>query len=145
MKAFTINSFFVCRVTGRVISEYSYQGSDGFTVVHKDFSSEQNAVAHIEKHKRDWFLQCLEKFIHHKRHIIEAANTTEKADALEKCLKALVLYETKSLKTICESFLNGLKYYQAIMPSPGNPSAANSADNLTELIKFCQAEAKPKP
>jgi len=145
MKAYTVHKFFVCQITGSVFVEVSFQINEDLKVLLYPFSNADNANAYLRKEKRDWLLGCLEKFVQHKRHIIEVSNSEEKKKELTVCLDALIAYEKMETETICKKFVNGIKYFQSILPGPQNGSYQNSIDNLNEIKKFCETELTQKP
>jgi hypothetical protein len=137
MKAYTVHNFWVCQITNAVIAQISFD-NEAFD---KPMPSVEFAKNYITKSKRDWFLNSLEKFINHKKQIINNSQVSpEKQKALTVCGIAYDDFCNKSLDNIAKRFLNGKQYYEAILPHPSNSSFESSQANLNELIKFCQTE-----
>lgn len=142
MKAYSVNSFFVCKITGAVVTEIQYTIDGENCVYLKNFTNEENANAYIYREKKDWLLNTLEKFVHHKKHIIQNNNDSAKAQALEICFDALKKFQPCNLKAICGSFIRGQKHFEAILPAPSNPSYESSAQVLTAIVGFCNNHLK---
>lgn len=143
IKAHSIDAFFVDAIKGSVMLEASFSlGKDGGKIVcyHKVFTSVENAIGYIENERRDWFLQAIEDYIHHKRHIINATGNAEEKQALLVCLQAYDHYCKKSLETCCAAFIKGFTWFEKILPNPKNQSFESSLHNLNELKKFCLSE-----
>lgn len=139
MKAYTVNRFWLCQITSEVMAQISFNE----IAYEKFFPSAEFANTYIAKEKRDWFLMAIEKYVSHKKQIIDNSQVPEeKQKALAVCLEASKVYCDKSLETIVASFLKGKKYFEAILPHSTNPSFESSQNNLNELIKFCETETK---
>lgn len=142
MKAYTVNSFYVCQITGRALVEIQFQMLAEPRALLHPFSSAEAAKQYIAHEKRDWLLGCLEAFVNHKKHIIEASNSEEKRKSLQVCLAALEKYQGRETKNICEGFIKGFKYFEDILPNHNNGSYTSSIANLQELKRFCELEVK---
>lgn len=139
MKAYTVHNFWVCQITNAVIVQISFDAE----VFDKHLPNVEFANNYISKSKRDWFLNSLEKFINHKKKVIENSQVSaEKQKALIVCSNAYNDFCNKSLETIVKRFIGGKDYFAAILPHPSNSSFENSQANLNELIKFCETELK---
>lgn len=138
MKAYTIHKFYECKLTGNVLAEVSFALNEGLKTFLHPFTNINNAKSYIEKEKRTWFLSAMEKYVHHKKHIIETGNHTPQFEALRICLQALAEYENKSTENACKLFMKGFKYFDAILPATTNSSHLTSAENLKELQLFCE-------
>lgn len=143
MKAYTVNRFWLCQMTGEVMAQISFSIGELEKAYEKFFPSVDFANTYIAKEKRDWFLQAIEKYVNHKKQIIDNSQVSEeKQKALAVCLEASKVYCDKSLETIVASFLKGKKYFELILPHNSNSSFESSQNNLNELIKFCETESK---
>lgn len=142
MQAFTVHRFWLCSITNEVFIQFSFALKEELKAMEKFFPTKQFALTYIESEKRSWLLIALEDFVLHKKHIIENGNNEDQKKALQICLNALIAYEKKSTENICQLLLKGVKYFEAILPNPNNPSHKSSIDNLNEIIKFCQIETK---
>lgn len=143
MKAYTVNRFWLCQITGEVMAQISFSIGEIEKAYEKFFPSVDYAKTYIAKEKRDWFLQAIEKYVNHKKQIIDNSQVSpEKQKALTVCSVAANDFMHKSLESICERFLKGKQYFEAILPHPTNPSFESSLNNLNELIKFCETEVK---
>lgn len=141
MREYKIHKFYVCRETGAVKIERSFAQTENLVVGWLDFSTLENAEIFIEREKRDWFNFCIDKWVNHKKMIIDAQEgNTQAKDSLKLCMDALQVYPIKGITTIAKSFLNGLKHFEAIIPSSNNPSYQSSCENLKQLISFCKTE-----
>jgi hypothetical protein len=145
IKAYSINKFYECRVTGACLveTEFQFEGRPLNTGL-LPFSKPENAIAYIDKEARDWFLPHLENFVNHKKHIITEKHP-EQFKVLQTCENALLHYEKMATNTICSKFLAGFKYFEGILPHPHNNSYESSAAHLWELKKFCENFLKFKP
>ena len=120
-------------------------GNRPLKTVHLSFNTKQDAEAYLLGDKRTWLIGCIEDYINHKKHIIEAGNgTEEQKKALTACLNFYNDIYTKALaiETICTRFIKGKAYFNAILPNQNNSSYASSLNNLTELINFCEQHLK---
>lgn len=140
MKAFTINRLYICQLSGEAYVEYSWQANGEPQTETKHFSSLANAKAYLIKHAKDWFMVCLERYIHHKKHIIDLSPNVDQKKALETCQNALLAYETMELATIAKKFTGGIKFFRDILPGYSNPSRPGSEANLAELENFCKTQ-----
>lgn len=139
MKAYTVHKFWVCQITGQVNAQISFDKEE----FEKPLPTIEVAKNYILKSKRDWFLSSLEKFVNHKKQVIENSQVSpEKQKALQVCLQAYNDFCIKSLDTIAKRFLIGKAYFETILPHNSNNSYNSSKENLNELIKFCETEAK---
>lgn len=145
MKAYTTHKLYQCLISGHVLAEVSFSISGPLKAYLHPFSNIETATAYLAKEKRDWLLPCLENFVQHKRHIIEAQPQTAQAviESLRICTEALLKYQDMATETICTKFLKGFAHFQNILPYEGNPSYQSSVENLRELKKFCETELKP--
>lgn len=143
MKAYTVNRLWICKLTGEVMAQISFSIGEIEKAYEKFFPTVEFANTYIAKEKRDWFLEALEKYINHKKQIFANSQVSEeKQKALNICVEAYAVYCNKSLDNIVGGFLRGKKYFEAILPHPSNNSFESSQNNLNELIKFCEANAK---
>ena len=137
MKAYTVNRYWVCQTTNEVMAQISFNE----LAFEKFFPSIEFANTYIAKEKRDWFLIALEKFISHKKQIIDNSQVSEeKQKSLAMCLDAHTKFCTKSLENIVSGFLKGKAHFETILPHSSNDSYTSSKSNLDELIKFCELE-----
>jgi hypothetical protein len=115
------------------------------TEVNRTFTDFESAKRHIEANQRDWLLGELDKFVNHKRHIIEGGNHGNQLAALKVVDSAIADFHTKqcSLRTICERVLKGIGWFEAILPVAQNPSHESSRLTLRELHTFCETFLKP--
>ena len=142
MRAFTIHHLYECKITGAVMAEYSFTLNEGLTVGHKPFTSMELATSYLHKSKRDWILNAVELFVRHKEHIINSWHDTNKNHSLELCKQGNAKYPEMGLKQICTAILKGKNHFNNILPLTGNPSFESSANNLAEIIRFCENETK---
>ncbi len=142
IKAYTVHRYWLCQITGEVIAQISFAIGDENVACEKVFPTQQFANDYIYKSKRDWFLMSLEKFVNHKKQIIEANADATKQNALQVCLNAYNDFITKGLDTISKRFLSGKTYFESILPHSNNASHKGSREALNELIKFCETETK---
>lgn len=142
IKAYTVHRYWLCQITGEVIAQISFSLGDQSDACEKLFPTQQFANDYIYKAKRDWFLIALENFVMHKKQIIEANADATKQKALQVCLNAYNDFCNKGLETITKRFLDGKKYFDAILPHSNNASHQSSIETLNELIKFCETETK---
>ena len=143
MKAYTVHKFYVCQITGEVNAQISFGITEDLETLEKPFPNVEFANAHIGKAKRDWFLFALEKFVNHKKQVIENSQPdANKQKALQVCLSVYNDFCVKGLDTIAKRFLAGKAYFETILPNNNNNSYNSSKENLNELIKFCETEAK---
>lgn len=142
MKAYTVNAFYVCQITGRALVEVQFQMLEEPRACLHPFSSAEAATQYIEREARDWLLGCLEAYVQHKKHIIEVSTSEEKRKELQVCLQALEKYQGYATETVCQKFLAGFKYFEAILPNPNNKSYQSSAQNLHEIKTFCEQKVK---
>lgn len=141
MKAYTVNRFWLCQMTGEVMAQISFSIGEIEKAYEKFFPSVDFANTYIAKEKREWFLAAIEKYVNHKKQIIDNSQVPEeKQKALAICLEAYKVYCDKSLETIVAGFLKGKKHFELILPHNSNPSFESSQNNLNELIKFCESE-----
>lgn len=145
MKAYTVHNLWVCKITGQSMAQVSFSINDELQTVHSPFPSLEFANTYLAKSKRDWFLTALEKFVMHKKQIIESSHPDEKKQkALLVCITVYNDFCNKSLETSVKRFLNGKSFFEAILPNPNNSSFKSSESNLAELIKFCETETSIK-
>lgn len=142
MKAFTILRFWVCALTGEVLVQFNFTISNKPVALERFFPTIDFAKTYLEKEKRGWFLGALAEFLSHKKHIIEANGNNEQSKALQICFNALNAYQTKESKNAYTLFLKGIKYFEATLPNPNNPSYQSSLLNLNEIKTFCENELK---
>ena len=144
IKAYTVHRYWLCQVTGEVMAQISFSIGEVKEAFEKFFPSQQFANDYINKSKRDWFLMVLEKYVNHKKQIIETTTTQDpnKQKALNICLDAYNDFLNKGLDTITKRFLSGKTYFETILPHSNNPSHTSSVETLNELIKFCDNENK---
>lgn len=139
MKAYTVHRLYVCQLTAEVLAQISFDEK----AFEKPLPTIEYADNYLRTSKRDWFLSSLEKFINHKKQIVANSQVSEeKQKALNICVEAYAVYCNKTLDNIVGGFLRGKKYFEAILPHPSNNSFESSQNNLNELIKFCEANAK---
>lgn len=139
--AFTVTRKMLNLLNQEVEVDYSFSVKDEEKKKTEIFKDIYSANAYLETSMRIWFLQSLEDFINHKKHIIHAAHQ-EQNDALSICLQAYDKYDKSALATIVPLFLTGFKWFVKILPSDKNPSYQSSLHNLMELKKFCEAYQK---
>lgn len=142
MQPYKVNTFFVCQITGAVVTEISYTLNGEDHVYLKNLSSLENATNYIRGEKKTWLLTTLEKFLHHKKHIIEANSDAAKKNSLDLCFNALQKYQAFTIIDICKAILKGKTHFENVLPGNTNPSYENSTKILTAVIAFCEAEVK---
>ena len=143
---YKVNAFKVCQITGFVDVNSSYDISGNNYQDNKSFTCVDNANRYINSAKRTWLLLALEKFIIHKKFIIEGnqdKNPT-KLEALKKSIQSLELLHKLDLQIICKQILLGEKYFRAILPVPSNPSREAAEKILDDIISFCKIELNPQ-
>jgi hypothetical protein len=145
MKAYNLNHFWHDLITGKYMVEFIF-GCPGQDVVIKErqFDNKESAERYVYSCKLSWVKICIEKYIHHKKHIIEANGSQHQKNALEHCLSFYNDIEAKAcgVETICKRFLKGKSAFEAILPSQNNASYQSSVNNLNEIIKFCNQHNK---
>lgn len=146
MKAHTTVSFSHNLITNKfdLITYFGHSKREA-RVCPTTWETKDAAEKYLIGEQRDWLIQCLEDYIMHKKHIIEAGNgTEEQKKALTACLNFYNDIYTKALaiETICTRFIKGKAYFNAILPNQNNSSYAGSLNNLTELINFCEQHLK---
>jgi hypothetical protein len=114
------------------------------TNVSRTFTDFESAKRHIEANQRDWLLGELDKFVNHKRHIIEGGNHGNQLAALKVVDNAIADFHARqrSLRTICECLLRGFNWFEEILPVAKNPSHQGSRENLAEIKNFCETFLK---
>lgn len=143
IQAYTIKNYWLCQISGNVVAEITYCLADAVNEYKKRFANKTEADLYIQKEKRDWLLGAIEKFLTHKKQVIESsAPDAQKQKALQACLNSYADFGTKRLETITQRLLNGKSYFESILPNPNNNSYKSSAENLSEIIKFCEFETK---
>lgn len=146
MKAFTINHLWIDTKSPLVRAEFTFSITDGQPIMFdRVFANRNEADQHLYSSMLTWLRDVVDKYIHHKKHIIEAGQPTPQVkEALQMCLEFQnKIYEKQlGIKSICQGILRGKKYFEDILPSPQNPSYVGSVNNLTELINFCNDNAK---
>lgn len=138
IKAYQILNLWECQITHQVLVSITFQLGDEKKAFLHPMPNMAFAKTYLDKEARDWFLPALEKFIHHKSHII----TTEQHPnwkQLQTCKQAFEAYQGWATAKICEKFLNGYEnFFKAILPHPHNDSYESSVHDLNELKKFCE-------
>jgi len=145
MKAYTVHNLWVCQITGQAMAQISFGIDNELKAFNNPFPNLEFATTYLAKSKRDWFLSCLEKFVNHKKQIIESSNPDQqKQKALEVCVTVYNDFCNKSLESSVKRFLTGKQFFETILPNPNNNSFKSSQENLSELIKFCETETLKK-
>lgn len=146
MNAYTIHHLFECKITGAVLTEVSFSLNDELKCHVRPFSNMTNAKTILEQEKREWILGAVEKYVNHKKHIIDANGTESQRKSLQLCYQGLDHYQKVSTQKIAASILKGINHFIAILPVGTNPSYESSCQNLEEIKKFCNAELQqPQP
>lgn len=141
IKAYTVQRYWVCQLVGEVMAQVSFAIKDNVVAYEKFFPSREFAAAYINKEARDWFLQCLEDYVNHKKKIITSAHP-EQLEAVNKCWDAYVHFEKLGIEKITQQFLKGYSFYEKILPHPNNASHQSSVATLGELKLFCETFTK---
>jgi hypothetical protein len=142
MKAFTIDALWVNEVNGTVLLEASFALEGEIQIDIKPLSNKEAAERYIESSGKSWILGALEKFLQHKKRIIDAYPDPTKLAAYNKIFTALGEMQVQTLPAICARVLKGQQVIQSLLPSPQNASYQSSCDNLTQIITFCSKHAK---
>lgn len=146
MKAFTINHLWIDTKSPMCRAEFTFAITDGQPIMFdRVFANRNEADLHLYSSMLTWLRDVVDKYIHHKKHIIDAGTPTPQVkEALQMCLEFQTkMYEKQlSIKSICQGILRGKQYFEAILPSPNNPSYQNSVNNLNELLTFCNENNK---
>lgn len=144
IKAYHINRFYECKISGACLAEVSFKMKDEPRTFLHPLSSVDSAVAYLDKEARDWFLPCLENFVNHKKHIISTEQHPQWKN-LQTCQMALQHYEKYETNKICHKFLIGYTHFVGILPHPHNDSFESSEHDLKELKTFCEEFLKFRP
>lgn len=143
IKAYSIDSFFVDKITGKCLAEVSFTNKTGSKAFLHPLTNLNNAVAYVDKEARDWFLPVMEDFVNHKKHIITEDNK-EQFTELKWCDNALIACENYTTENICERFLKGFAHFKNILPNPNNTSYETSCKALEEMKIFAEGFLKFK-
>jgi hypothetical protein len=124
----------------KVLISFAYPGT--VSSIEKTFDFPEEAARFVIINKRQWLIYALEKWVSHKRNIIEANKDLTKHQALKDVLTCLEVFSVnrKSLETICQTVVRGENKFRAIMPSVNNTSYNSSLEKLNYLIDFCKNE-----
>jgi|GEM_PF-6824918 len=142
MIAFKLHYFFVCKTTGVARLVFS-MSLDNIEKHHeKDCATVEHAEAYLSSTKRTWLLNCIEKFVAHKKNIWQNGSHPEQMNNCRICYDTYSNFFDQPLKKICERILKGQKYYEAILPNQNNDSYESSQANLNMIINFCKEETK---
>ncbi len=143
MISFKTHYLFEDKLTGSARLVFS-MGLENIERYHeKDLPNIASAEAYLNDTKRTWLLNCLEKFINHKKLIwLNVPNNQNQLQNWNSCYKAYNDFFDKPLKTICQRVLVGEQFLKNILPSPNNDSHQSSVNNLEMIINFCKEETK---
>jgi len=142
MKAHTTVSFSHNLITNKfdLITYFGHSKREA-RVCPTTWETKDAAEKYLIGEQRDWLIQCLEDYIMHKKHIIEAGQPTEdqkKSFIICKNFYDEIYAKSLSIQTIATRFLKGLQYFTNILPSSNNASYQSSLHNLNELTTFCK-------
>ena len=141
MKAHTTVMFSQNFLTGKIdLITYFGHSKREPRVTPTVWQTKEAAEKYLYSEQRDWLIQCLEDFIMHKKHIIQASNDTECKTALQHCINFYDEIHSKSLalETICQRVMKGANSFEKIVPNSNNGSYQTSVRNLTEITSFCR-------
>jgi hypothetical protein len=101
----------------------------------------ENVSRYVQSSKQKWVLSALEKWVHHKKYIIEkgkGATDLARLQAIGRAFIALEMLQNKTLETVCSQIIKGKETFRSILPHPANPSFNNSEAQLEMIFRFCE-------
>lgn len=127
------------------IIEFEFQYDEKATPFHarKWFSCKENALQYLRDNQRAWVLRALEKYLLHKKDLLEDSNngyysTEAKKEALNMWFEALdKLIKEDSLAIICDQIIKGSPLLVALLDKE-----ETSRKKLESLISFCKSVSK---
>jgi hypothetical protein len=140
MKPFTVIAIDESPITGITTLKAEWTNTNGEEKkIDLTFGSLEFANYRVRLNKKQWILAHLEKWVLHKKLIIENGKNSKnliKIQSLFKATESIKLLQGKELHTICSQIIKGLPIYQSLLPSMNNTSYKSSVENLQVIIDF---------
>lgn len=112
----------------------------------QSFTSVNNAINYIHSMQKTVYLQQLENYVYHKKHIIENGvnrNQYHKQESLAICENYVkwangLTKADPTLAEICHFGMQIRTHLERILPAEANDSYQSSRNKLAEIIAFCK-------
>ena len=140
MKAFKLHNLYQDTISQKALAVFSMSQTKEVCFTEKTFDNIDIAKQYIYSCKKDWLLNCLEKFILHKKQIWHNSNNAVAQNSVRICYDTYLNFEGQILEKICKRVVAGADYFNNILPSPNNDSHQSSVENLKEIMSFCNNE-----